>query len=133
VTTIDKTGPFFKNDPGKTFRANAQDLMDETLEQGKSDAIAQLRAGEPNRRPVRIASPNRVSGHVIAEKRQKARKPTELTGVVKVDNSGSVRQAIAIMAAASEIESRSKPFSRTAARLRAANKFNAPELLKGIS
>jgi hypothetical protein len=103
-------------------------------QQGEADVQAQMVAGQGNRSPIRIVRPNRVAPHLISGVRASKRKPDDLFSVVKVNNAGmTARQAISLMAAASEIEGREHPFRRTAARLRSANKLNAAELLKGIS
>lgn len=134
ATNIDASGPFFTYDPAKTFRRNAQRLLDETAEHGSTLVRSEMVAGQSRRSPIRIVSPNRVAAHVIAQVRVRQSDPDKLVSVVKVRNGGmSPRQAISLMAAASEIEGQSHPFRRVAGRLRKANKVNAAELLKDIA
>ena len=135
VTTIDMSGPFFKHDPGKTFRQNIRVLMDALSEEGESDVKAQLKAGEGDRYRISNAvKPSRVSGHVVGRTTNLRGKPWEVTAVVSVQNAGfTKKQAVSLMAAASWVESQTHAFRKTTNRLRRARKINAAELLKGIA
>lgn len=131
---IDLSGPFFRNDPGQTFRQNARRLVDETADQGKLELEEQMRSGESGRARVRLIDPPRVSAHIVVENRVRSSRPDEVVATVKIGTGGmSARQAISARAAGSEIEKRSHPGKRTATVLRRVTKLNAAELLKGIA
>lgn len=136
TTTIDKTGPFFTHNPGKTFRQNARVMLARIAEEGAKDLQAQLVAGQAGRQPISRVAPGmseRVSGHVIGRVRSLTGKPWQVTAVISVLNRGmSQTEAIALMAAGSEIEGRTHVFRRTTSRLRSARALNKAELLKGL-
>lgn len=133
TTTIDKTGPFFRNDPAKTFRQNIRVMMDAVEREGASDVRAQLRAGEGGRAPI-SHNMGRVSGHVVGRTHSLAGKRWAVTAVVSVNNSGFSRtQGIALMAAASRVEGQTHAFRKTAGRVRRMRAMNTDELLKGIA
>lgn len=133
TTTIDLSGPLFAKDPAKTFRQNVRDLMDAVVEQGERDVVAQLRAGEAARRPMRGISPDRVSGHVRGRTSNLAGRRWAVSGVVSVNNRGfSPKQGITLMAAAARLEQKTHAFRKTTARLRRARGVNLDELLKGL-
>lgn len=133
TTTIDLSGPFFRNDPGKTFRQNVRLLMERIAEEGEADVTAQLRAGESSRAPIRRLG-DRVSDHVIGRTRSLTGKRWAVSAVVSVNNSGlSQAQGISLMAAAASVEQRTRACRRTTSRLRRARAVNRAELLKGIS
>lgn len=118
ATTISLDGPFFSRDPAKTFRKNVREYMAALAEQGESDVKAQLRQGEAARAPV-SRGVGRVSHHVRGRAQSLRGKPWASTAVVSVNNSGwSQAEGIALMAAAAEIESRTRVFKRTTSRLR---------------
>lgn len=132
ATTIDLSGPFFKVDPVKTFRANVQTLMEAVAKEGEGDVKAQLRAGNGSRKPI-AALGGHVSDHVVGRVRSLSGKRWQVTAVVSVNNSGlTAKGGISLMAAASEVERQTKAFRRTTARLRKARALNTAELLKGL-
>jgi hypothetical protein len=135
VTTINKSGPFFKYQPGKTFRQNIRVLTKAIAAEGESDVKAQLRAGESGRLPLGGGiRPGRVSGHVVGRTSSLRGKPWEVTAVISVNNSGfSQKQGIKLMAAASWLESQGHEFRKTKNRIGRMRKINAAELLKGIA
>ncbi len=134
ATSIDLGGPFFRNDPGKTFRQNVQALMEDIATEGEADVKAQLRQGESSRAPLRYVQPDRVAAHVVGRTQSLRGRQWQLNAVISVNNTGlTARQGISLMAAASELERRSHVFRRTSTRLRKVNKLNAAELLKGIA
>lgn len=126
---MDMTGPFFDHDPAKTFRRNVRDFMDEVAAIGEAEVKAQLRSGEGSRRPIRGVTPARVSGHVVGRTSSLSGKRWAVTAVVSPRPTGSRKQAIAVMAAAAEIEKREHVFRRATARLRKAK----TNLLKGLT
>jgi hypothetical protein len=132
VTTIDMSGPFFTKDPKKTFRQNVRDMMDQLAEAGESDVKAQLQAGAGSRAVISHGvSPDRVSEHVVGRTKSISMKRWALTAVVSVNNIGLSRQGgIALMAAASRLESQTHAFRKTAARARKVSKMN--DLTKGL-
>jgi hypothetical protein len=132
ITTITYDGPFFRNDPAKTFRQNIRGMMDAVAAEGERDVVAQLRAGEASRRPV-SNNVGRVSEHVRGRTRSLAGKRWAVTAVVSVNNRGWSRaQGIALMAAAAGLERRVGAFRKTKNRIGRARKVNMAELLKGI-
>lgn len=134
ATAIDLSGPFFKADPERTWRGNVRKFMAEVAELGEADVKAQLRQGEPRRRPMRGITPSRLSGHVVGRTRSLGGKPWNVTAVVSINNSGlTQKQGITLMAAGSVVEGRSKVFKRTTSRLRRARKLNGAELMKGLT
>lgn len=133
VTTIDRSGPFFTKDPGKTFRKNILTMMDAIAAEGEADVKAQLRSGNAGRAPI-SAIGDHVSEHAVGRTRSLNGKRWEVTAVVSVNNSGLTRaEGISLMAAASLVERRTHAFRRTAQRLRRARGINVTELLKGIA
>jgi hypothetical protein len=134
TTTIDLSGPFFTNDPRKTFRQNVRVLMAAVAAEGESDVKAQLRAGESGRYPIsHKVQPSHVSGHVVGRVRSLTGKPWAVTAVVSVNNSGFTKaQGIALMASAAWVESQVHAFRKTTGRIRRARALNTVELLKGI-
>ena len=136
ASSIDLSGPFFTNDPGKTFRQNGRVMLAAIAAEGGSDVKAQLVSAQAGRSP--LAQPTfrgyRVSDHVVGRVKNLRGKPWAATAVVSVNNSGyTKRQGMSLMAAASYLEGRNHVFRRTTSRLRKAKKLNAAELLKGIA
>jgi hypothetical protein len=132
---IDMSGPFFTNDPRKTFRQNARVLLDRLQEEGEADVKQQMRGGEGGRAPIsQGVSPSRVSGHVVGRVVSLTGRPWQATAVVSINNYGfSKAQGIALMAAAANVERETHAFRRTTNRLRRSRKVNASELLRGIA
>jgi hypothetical protein len=124
---VDMSGPFFRRDPKKTFRKNLRDFMDEVAELGEADVVAQLRAGEGRRASIRGGG--RVSQFVQGRTSSIRGKRWAVTAVVSVRPVGDRKRAVAIMAAAAEIEAREHVFRRTTARLRKAR----TNLVKGLT
>lgn len=135
ITSIDMSGPFFTNDPRKTFRQNARVMLKAVSEEGEADVRLQMRSGESGRATISSkVTPDRVSGHVVGRVTALTGKPWQVTAVVSVNNTGMTkRQGTALMAAASRVEAQTHAFRRTTGRLRKAKKVNAAELLKGIA
>jgi hypothetical protein len=132
VTTIDKSGPFFTNDPAKTFRQNIRVLMDAIAKEGEADVKAQLQAGSSGRARI-SALGDRVADHTVGRTSSIGGKRWAVTAVVSVNNLGWSRaQGISLMAAASMVERETHSFRRTTGRLRRARAINTAELLRGI-
>ena len=131
-TSITKTGAFWTADIAKTMARNKKDLMDWIAAEGEKDVRGQLRAGEGSRYPIGSGvKPNRVSAHVRGRTRSIKGKEWKVTAIVSVNNSGfTKKQGIALMAAASWLESQVHAFRRTAGRLRRARP--KVDLLKGL-
>lgn len=129
-TAIDLEGPFFEKDPVATFRENVKALMDEMAEEGEADVRTQMAYGEMARKPVKVVFPPRVRAFVRGRTKSLSGKDWGVTAVVSVETSGQPRkQAIALKAAAAEIEAKSGIFRRTTRRLRAATR----DLAKGLN
>jgi hypothetical protein len=124
---VDLSGPFFRSDPAKTFRKNIRDFMDEIAKTGEADVVAQMRAGQGGRAEIRGGG--RVADYVRGRTSSISGKRWAVTAVVSVRPTGDRKRAIAIMAAASEIEAREHIFRRTTSRLRKAK----TNLLKGLT
>ena len=130
---ISLSGPFFERDPRKTFRQNARVMMQRIEEEGEGDVRQQMEAGESGRAEI-SHDMGRVSQHVVGRVVSLTGKPWQVTAVISVNNSGfSPAEGIALMAAASRVESETHAFRRTTNRLRRARAVNAAELLKGIA
>ena len=129
VAGIDMSGPFFTADPAKTFRRNIRDFMDEVVALGEADVEARLRSGEGSRASISGGN-GRVSAYVVGRTRSLRGKRWAVTGVVSVNPQGKARRhAIAIMAAASEVEAQTGAFKKVTASLRRAK----TNLLKGLT
>lgn len=134
TTTIKFDGPFFTGDPAKTFRQNIRAFMDVVAAEGEADVKAQMAVDAGGRKPIRALSPQRVSDHVRGRTRSISGRRWACTAVVSVNNSGFTKaQGISLMAAASQVESQTGAFKRTAARLRRVAKRADAVLLKGIA
>lgn len=131
-TSIRKDGPFFRNDPEKTFRKNAHEMMLAVARVGVDDVRGQMRAGEADRAPIRALG-DRVSDHVGGElRRYPSGRP--YSAVVFVVNRGLGRaEAISLMAAASEVEGQTHAFRKTAGRISRSRAVNVEQLLKGLT
>lgn len=117
--TVKLEGPFFKKDPRRTFRQNVRDFMDEVAALGEAEVKAGMRAGEGSRAPVSGGvQPARVSGHVVGRTRSLSGRRWAVSAVVSVSGHGLPRkQAIALKAAAANIERRQRPFARASSRI----------------
>jgi hypothetical protein len=131
-TSIVLSGPFFTNDPRKTFRQNARVMLDRLSEEGEADVKLQMHAGQSGRAPIAVGG-GRVADHVIGRVQSLRGRAWQVTAVVSVNNSGLSRAGgISLMAAAANVERETHAFRRTTSRLRRARAINAAELLKGI-
>jgi hypothetical protein len=138
TTTIDRSGPFFTNNPGKTFRQNARSMMRAIAIEGQTDVIAQLLVTQSGRDQISVASvqPRRVAGHVAAgvPYTPDRSKTGQIRANVYVPNFGmSKKEAQSLMAAYSRVEGETGAFKRTTTRLRQAKAVNRAELLKGLT
>jgi len=132
-TSIKKTGPFFRHDPGKTFRQNAHTMMLGVAREGAADVRGQMSSGNASRAPIKQLEPNHVSDHVYGELRKRPSGPN-YTAAVFVRNKGFTRkEAQSLMAAASKVEGQTHAFRKTAGRISRARAVNVDELLKGIA
>lgn len=136
VTTIDTSGPFFEKDAAKTYFENLRAMMEAWGAEGEKDVVAQMSAGESSRALVSILD-ERVSEHVLGRAFSVAPpgKNWWETAVVSVNAKGGGLgrdQAIALLAASKEIESRYHPFRKTASRLRRARAVQQANLTKGL-
>jgi hypothetical protein len=132
TTTIQKTGPFFAKDPGKTFRQNARILMAAVAFEGERDVRAQMQAGNARRRPISRLG-GHASDHVLGRTAGISGRPWAVSAVVSVRNTGfSPIQGVSLMAAASRVEQETHAFRRTTSRIRRSRAANLEELLKGI-
>lgn len=135
-SSISVEGPFFRNDPRKTFRQNGRVMLRGLEEEGSRDVESQYRAGQGQRAPISSGvTPNRVADHVEGRQVSTRGNPWQVTAVISVHPAAGMggRQAVALMAAASRVEGQTGAMRKTTARLRRARKINAAELLKGIA
>jgi hypothetical protein len=133
VTTIKMDGPFFRQDPVKTFRQNARVMLDAIAAEGEMDVDAQLRAGNSGRRPI-SALGGHVSHHVVGYTTSvRTGKRWALAAAVNVVNEGySTVEGVSLMAATAVLEGRLHAFRKTKNRLGRTRKANAAELIKGM-
>ncbi len=111
---IDFSGPFFTRDPAKAFAENIRDFLQEIADDIAADVRQQMQAGEGGRAPVAALGNRRVSEFIRGRVEALAGKPWHYHAVISPDKSGlSDKQAIALYAAASQIERRSHPFGRS--------------------
>lgn len=131
---IDISGPFFTYDPKKRFRQNIRALASQVADVGAEDVRQQFRAGEPGRALVSSGvQPARVSGHVVGRTQNWSGRRWAVTAAISVTAHGlPARQAVALMAAASNLEGRLHAVRKTATRIRRSKRVNTAELLKGI-
>lgn len=126
ATTITRTGPFFEKDPAKTFRQNADVLMEAIASEGERDVQAQtsafkapsgaFREGVKGRTHRLDGAPFKHPGVVVSQTRVYAWKSAGSR-----QYRGGKAEAIYHL------------FRRTRSRIRAVNKLNAAELLKGLN
>lgn len=127
---VDFKGSFFRGDPRKKVEQNIADLMDALADEADRDVTVQVRVGEAGRRPISSGvQPARVAQHVVG---RPAGRP-HTAAVVSIRNRGfSRKQGIALMAAASRVESKTHAFRRTAGRIRRARAIIRANLAKGL-
>ena len=131
-TSITFDGPFFAKDPRQTFRANVRAWMARVAELGESEGRSAFRAGEGRRRPI-SGGRGRVSDYVVGRVNSRSGKRWEVTAIVSVNTSRlSAEDAIAVMAAAAEIERRSHPMRKMRSRVRRARQAIQGDLLRGL-
>lgn len=124
------SGPFFAAQPRRVVGANVRDMLGDAVTEGADVVRAELRAGLTLRAPVRILG-DRVADHVRGRVKSLGGHPWSSTGLVSVSIAGTVGDArVALMAAASGLESRRHAFRRApAAMLR---ELRADRLLDGL-
>lgn len=128
ITGLEMTGPFFAKDPAKTFADNLEDFMDAVAKRAEVEVVARMRRGEVRRAPISAGvQPARVSGHVVG---RPAGRPHHKAVVSIRPQRLSAKQAIALMAAASEVESQTGAFRKVKGRIRKATR--EVDLLKDI-
>ena len=130
--TAEVSGPFFTRDPRKVFRENVKDFMDEVARVGEAEVLAGMRSGEAVRRPISSGvQPARVRAHVVGRTTSLRGKRWQVSAVVSVSGRtvASRKQAIALRAAASEVERQTKAFSRASSRINRVKK----DLAKGLN
>ena len=126
---VDFSGPFFERDPAKTFADNVRDYIGEIVADMAADVRQQVAQGESGRAPIRAIDNARVSQFVRGRVESLSSKPWHYHGVVSPDRTGlSAKQAIALYAAASQVEKRTKAFARTSR----ATKRQRTNLTKGM-
>ena len=148
-------GPFFAQDPQKTWHQNVQQMMDGIAAEGERAVVALLRAGQGGRRPLSFSSDSRVADYVVGRTRSQNGKRWAVTAVISpstktltahheyglVLRAGRIRSvrtrsygpAVALMAAGSEIETQTGVFRKVTAVLRRAKSVNVTELLRGLT
>ena len=129
-SSIALDGPFFRNDPGKTFRQNARAMMEAVAKEGAKDVTGRMGNGR-SRAPVSIGG-GTVADRVVPLVAFNGQLG-DVTAVVLVATKGlSRREAIAVRAAGSEVETQTHAFRQMTTRMRRARAINQAELLKGI-
>lgn len=131
---VDFKGPFFQGDPRKKLDANIRDLMEALASEAETDVKVQMAPGQPARAPISAGvQPARVSAHVVGRVESVSGKDWRRTAKVSVRNRGlSRKQGVALMAAASRVESATHAFRRTAGRIRRARAVIRANLAKGL-
>ena len=141
-TSISTSGPFFRNQPGATFRANARSMLRAMAIEGQDDIKGQLAAGEAKRAIISNGvQPTRVREHVTAGvpfTPTTGKRATVFGGNIIVNiyipNWGyTPEQGRALMAAYGGLARKTGAFARTARRLRSARAINVAELLRNIA
>lgn len=116
------SGPFFTRDPKRTLADNYKRLMDEIARAGEAEVKARMTG----------IGTGRTRSRIRGRTKSLAGKPWKVTAVISPDTSGlSAKDAISVMAAASEIESRHHVFRRTTASLKRFRK--TVDLSKGMN
>lgn len=130
ITGLEMTGPFFAKDPAKTFADNLEDFMDAVAKRAEAEVVARMRRGEATRDLVSMGL-GRVSDRVVGRTSNLSGRRWRVTAKVSVVPKGLVRlEAIALMAAASEVESQTGAFRKVKGRIRKATR--EVDLLKDI-
>jgi hypothetical protein len=133
ATSITYSGPFFTNDPAKTFGGTVRVMLKRMAEEGEADVQTQLRATDGARQPIASLG-DHVSDHVIGRVVSMKGKQWFYNARISVNNSGfSKVEGTSLMAAAANVERQTHAFRRTATRLRKSRAINKAELLKGIA
>lgn len=131
-TSVTFSGGFFRRDPGATLTANIQRIMAAVAAEAAANVQQRLRAGQSGREPISLLG-NRVAEHVVGRVKSLSGKPWLATAVISVNNSGYGRaEGISLMAAASEVESRTRAFRSTYLELRRSRAVLAANLTEGI-
>ncbi len=131
TTTIDLSGPFFTKDPALVLSQNVELMMAAIAKEGEEDVRAQMQAGESTRAPLSFGG--RVAERLRGRVTSLQHNPWHRTAIVSPSREGlSPKDAIALYAAASRIESKSHPFRTTTNRLRRAKAVNTAELTRGL-
>jgi len=124
ITTIDKTGPFFRSDPVRTFRQNIRTMMDAVAREGESDVRAQL--APHSRTGATVAG---VIGRTasLGGKRWAVSAVVSQTHVYPWPGGGQKQYR------GGKLEAKTHAFRKTASRIRSTRAVNVAELLKGIA
>jgi hypothetical protein len=127
--TIRYEGPFFTQDPGRTFAQNARAMMAAIAAEGEADVKARI-ASIPPRGVDTGETRRKFVGRVASHSGRRWR----ATAVIGIPNVGmDADEAIHTYAAMASIERRYGPVAATSRALRQARAINAAELLKGIA
>lgn len=122
-------GPFFRNDPSETFLRNVERMMAEIAEQGERAARSALASGQGSRAP--LSTGGHLSENVFGRVRGRVGW-RRWAAVSPYEPSHSKEEAVAIMAAAAEVEAKTHVFRNVAKGMRAEVKAER-ELLEGIA
>lgn len=132
---IELSGPFFRKDPAKVLKGNMREMLDDLGQEVARSITAEMRAGEGRRRPVRaLGRGGRVSQRIVGGAgNPHTGKSYRYHAVVAPSLRGlSKKQAIALYAAAAQVEKQTRVVRR---HVRAA-RFGSREmrkLLKGLT
>jgi len=130
--SVDLSGPFFQGDPGAKLGDNIRRMMAGLAEEGQRLVMGELRAGESSRQALGMGL-GRVSDHVRGRVKSLTGKQWKASAVISVNNSGlSAAQGIKLMAAASGLEARFKPFRRTTLAIGRSRKILSANLAQGL-
>jgi hypothetical protein len=131
---IDFTGPFFLNkDPGGTLFTNTRTMMLGIATEGQAVARHNLMVGS-SKRDLVSATHDRVADHVVGRVRSVYNKDWWASAVVSVTNMGLDRtNAVSVMAAGSELESRTHTFLNIRRSVRDFRAILQADLTKGLA
>ena len=122
ISRIAFDGPLFTKDTRKTVRGNIREFLEGAAAEGQQAVRDVLRSGEGSREPIReIGEDARVSQFVVGRVESLTGRRWQLNLVTSPSTKGlDKRRSLALMAAASRLEKRTRAFRRLAIAGRAA-------------
>lgn len=123
------SGPFFENQPSKTFRQNVRAMLDALAEEAEKDIRSQI-SGKAGSMPAYTGA---TYDRVIGRTSSLTGRRWALSAVVSVNTDGMDRvRAIRHKASGASIERRWHPFRRTATAMRASRAVISANLTAGL-